>query len=371
MNITCVLGAFLPVPPLLGGAVERMWYALGLQFAGQGHRVTMISRRYADLPRENEADGIHHVRVGGFDTPARMGLRLAQDLIYSRRAAARVPHDSDVVITNSFWLPVVLPGKLARRAYVDVARMPKGQLRLYRHAARLRANSTPVAQAIRAELPSAQASCVTLVPNPLPFLPSGLASKSGKGGLLYVGRVAEEKGLAILLKALRLLASPPPLEIVGPWDIAAGGSGDEYLAELKRLAEGLDVSFRGAVWDAAQLNQIYRSAPIFVYPSIAEAGETFGLAPLEAMAWGSVPVVSDLECFKDFIVDGVNGLIFDHRRPEPEAGLASQLQRLLADPELTSTLSRRALEVRQTHSTEAIAAQFLADFAAMQGNAAR
>jgi hypothetical protein len=28
MKITIVLGAFLPVPPVMGGAVEKSWFAL-------------------------------------------------------------------------------------------------------------------------------------------------------------------------------------------------------------------------------------------------------------------------------------------------------------------------------------------------------
>jgi glycosyltransferase involved in cell wall biosynthesis len=46
---------------------------------------------------------------------------------------------------------------------------------------------------------------------------------------------------------------------------------------------------------------------MFVYPCLAEQGETFGLAPLEAVACGAVPIVSDLSCFGDFITPGVNG----------------------------------------------------------------
>jgi hypothetical protein len=37
MRITIVQGAFLPVPPVLGGAVEKIWFALGKEFASRGH----------------------------------------------------------------------------------------------------------------------------------------------------------------------------------------------------------------------------------------------------------------------------------------------------------------------------------------------
>ena len=57
MKITIVQGAFLPVPPLLGGAVEKCWQALGQEFARRGHQVTHVSRAYGDLPaRETDVD---------------------------------------------------------------------------------------------------------------------------------------------------------------------------------------------------------------------------------------------------------------------------------------------------------------------------
>ena len=39
----------------------------------------------------------------------------------------------------------------------------------------------------------------------------------------------------------------------------------------------------------------------FIYPLKAERGETFGLSVLEAMSCGTVPIVSSLACFKDFL----------------------------------------------------------------------
>ena len=43
MKITIVLGAFFPVPPIMGGAVEKVWFALGQEFARRGHEVVQIS----------------------------------------------------------------------------------------------------------------------------------------------------------------------------------------------------------------------------------------------------------------------------------------------------------------------------------------
>ena len=70
MKITIVQGAFLPVPTLRGGAVEKMWFELGKQFVSKGHTVTHISRKFPGLPFLEFIDGVKHIRVRGFDWPS-------------------------------------------------------------------------------------------------------------------------------------------------------------------------------------------------------------------------------------------------------------------------------------------------------------
>ena len=70
MKITIVMGAFLPVPPIMGGAVEKVWLALGQEFARAGHEVVQISRAVPQLPAAEMIEGVRHIRVPGFDAPA-------------------------------------------------------------------------------------------------------------------------------------------------------------------------------------------------------------------------------------------------------------------------------------------------------------
>ena len=58
------------------------------------------------------------------------------------------------------------------------------------------------------------------------------------------------------------------------------------------------IKVEGTLFSEVDLKKELESAQIFVYPSKAEYGETFGLSVLEAMSCGCVPVVSSLECFK-------------------------------------------------------------------------
>jgi glycosyltransferase involved in cell wall biosynthesis len=121
------------------------------------------------------------------------------------------------------------------------------------------------------------------------------------------------------------------------------------------------------VFDQDTLVEAYRSAAIFVYPSLAETGEAFGLAPLEAMAAGCAVVVSDLRCFDDFIEDRVNGMKFDHRSRSPERDLALLLTRLATEPDLLQQIADAGHRTAGKFRIGEIAARMLQDFETVLG----
>lgn len=370
LRITIIQGAFFPVPPVRGGAVEKLWHALGREFAAAGHTVTQVSRAVPELPAESVEAGVRHVRVRGYDQP-RGGLRLKwRDLLYTRRALRAAP-DADLVVTNTFWAPLLAEHRHGA-IYVSVERMPKGQMRLYGRAARLRACSQSVADAIMAEA-SSLADRVLVVPNPLPFVPSeapDLLSKREE--ILYVGRIHPAKGVTMLIDAFGRaradgrLGAGWKLTLVGPADQARGGGGDAWWrGELARF--GCDgVNWLGPVYDTAALNALYCRARVMAYPTVDAAGEAMPIAPLEAMAWGCAPVVSGLACFRDYLRDGENGVAFDHTAADPVEALASALVRA-AGPE-GARWGKAALAVRESHATAAVATRFLEDFSAVVAN---
>ncbi|GAB3930943.1 glycosyltransferase family 4 protein [Larkinella terrae] len=363
MRIAIIQGAFLPVPAIMGGAVEKMWFSLGKEFAQQGHEVMHLSRKAEGLPQSEIIDGVHHVRVTGFDAPKSGILLKFRDLIYTLNVRKVLPTDFDIIISNTFWAPVLLQKKNRDVCVVDVERMPKGQMRLYHKCAKIRTPSAFVAEAVRKELPGAVHNKIVTIPSPLPFNPRlKINSALKKPVILYVGRIHPEKGLDLLINAFKQTSQKYRLQLVGPWEISAGGGGKEYLDSLRQLAGDAAVDFVGPVFNIEVLNGFYIDAPIFIYPSIAENGETFGLAPLEAMAWGCVPIVSNLACFQDFIFQDENGLIFDHRAQNAVEQLAGQIRRVQEDDELREKLSRNGLNVRYTHSIQHVASLFLREF---------
>src|SRR5437016_996274 len=313
MRITIVLGPFLPVPPVLGGAVEKVHLLLARAYHAAGHDVTMVSRQYKDFANEEVVDGIRHLRVPSFDRSSSLAVNLLRDFRYALRVARNLPQ-SDITVTNSFALPLLLPRRRAGRIYVQVGRFPKHQMFLYSGADRLQAVSSAVAEAIARQAPWLKRKLTVIgyaISDAYFHAPSQRPPT-----ILFVGRIAREKGIELLIEACVALAADRvsmlpgdwTLRIVGPHDIAQGGDGRAYLDGLKALAAPLGprYQFVGPVFDQQALSREYRRGAIFVYPILAEKGESFGLAPLEAMAAGCAAVVSNLRCFDDFIEHGVS-----------------------------------------------------------------
>ena len=122
------------------------------------------------------------------------------------------------------------------------------------------------------------------------------------------------------------------------------------------------VDWIGSVFDPGSLSDHYRSATLFVYPSLADRGETFGLAPLEAMAHGCVPIVSSLECFREFIVNDICGVVFDHVGHGAEQRLISTIGELIRDKQRVGRLSLGAEKKASEFTLPRIAGEFLRDF---------
>jgi glycosyltransferase involved in cell wall biosynthesis len=378
MKISIVMGFFLPVPPAAGGATEKTWHRLALEFVASGHEVVVFSRRWPGFPNHEKLAGVHHVRLHGCAHTSRLWKNLLYDFFWSWRVFRALP-PADIVIVNCVALPIWL-GWLrpsAGRVVVLAGRQPKGQYRFYRRIARILAPSTVVQQRIAAAAPCL-APAVRITGYPIAWTElertAGPPAANTPLTITYIGRLHREKGLDLLLAALRLLATEKELPawraiLCGPADVPQGGSGPEYAAGLARqAAEFLPASrfsILPPVFGENALKKIYHDTDIFCYPSLAQKGETFGVAVADAMAAGAVPVVSRLDCFTDFVTDGENGLVFDHTSPDAAALFAAALKKLLMDPALRIRLAAAARRRTEPYDFPRFARALLADFATL------
>jgi phosphatidylinositol alpha-mannosyltransferase len=151
--------------------------------------------------------------------------------------------------------------------------------------------------------------------------------------VLALGRVEDKKGFDLLLRAFA--------QIVGAGRVSPsarlviGGDGSA-LAGLRALAAELGVAdavvLPGRLSREEVAGAISR-ANVFVVPSRIEA---FGIVALEAWRGGAPLVMTCHGGARDFVTDGVDGLLVD---PEDVVALASAVARVLEDPELGRRLA--------------------------------
>ena len=168
----------------------------------------------------------------------------------------------------------------------------------------------------------------------------GPLARTAERQVAYVGRLDAAKGAPLLMKgwdAYRATAGDDALRLV----IAGGGPMlDEVTAWA---ADRPSVELRGLM-SKPDVFKLIGECRAVVLPS--EWEETFGLVVVEAMAVGVPPLATAHGSFPDLITDGVDGALFDPRRPDAPAALLRDVD---ADPERYAGLGRQA---RTTYETD-------------------
>lgn len=373
MKIVIITGPFVSVPPAPCGAIERAWWGLSRSFAAAGHQVTFYAR--TPSPDTSVPQGVELRSMPGMARGGKLSVDLVKDLGYSFRALRRV-QSADIIIPHTFWLPVLMPRIRPGAGHVvsQISRFPKGQIKWYRKCSALVVPSSAIGNAVKEQCPPA-APLVNILPYSIEtdlFVPPGIprAPKPSTGTLLYTGRIVPEKGLHLLVAAWAALRNEMPdlkLALMGPMSVDEGGGGEAYRKQLLDAARGHLFEIRDPVYDAAELAKALQAADYYCYPSLAERGETFGVAPLEAMGAGLTPIVSDLSCFRDFLVEGENGSVFDHRADDAVTQLTDVIRRVVSDPQAVQRMGKKAAATAQRYSNQAVAKRYLALFERVMG----
>jgi len=153
--------------------------------------------------------------------------------------------------------------------------------------------------------------------------------------VVYVGRVAPEKDLDVLVDAYARLAARRP-----DCTLAVVGDGP-MLETLRQRLPQRNVVFTGFLFDD-DLSAAYAGADVFVFPSTTD---TFGNVVLEAMASGLPVVVADKGGPAEIVRHEVTGLV---TRSRDAGDLVSAFERLLDD-----TAMRREMGVAARAHAEA------------------
>jgi glycosyltransferase involved in cell wall biosynthesis len=146
----------------------------------------------------------------------------------------------------------------------------------------------------------------------LKFSPDDAVRRGAR--VLYVGRILPHKGIADLIDAIA-----PGMQL----DVIGHAYDADYLAMLRRRAEGKEVIFRHHVDDAA-LVDAYRRALCVVLPSVyrtedgreTKVPELLGQTLLEGMAAEAPVICTAVASMPEMVEDGVSGFVVPPNDPQ-------------------------------------------------------
>jgi len=169
--------------------------------------------------------------------------------------------------------------------------------------------------------------------------PPSLGARSGG---LYVGRLSKEKGIDVMLGALKLL---PMLTV----DVVGTGPEAVTLEQHPRA--------RLIGWQAREaVHARMRRAAYLIVPSIWY--ETFGIVVIEAFACGLPVIASRLGALSELVRDQETGILFE---PGSATGLATAIAWADAHPEELAAIAHTARAEYEAKYTEGINYQQLVE----------
>jgi glycosyltransferase involved in cell wall biosynthesis len=200
--------------------------------------------------------------------------------------------------------------------------------------------------------------------------------------LLFVGRLAPEKGVHVLLEAFHIVLAQHPdahLKLIGPEkiiprEVLFPACNDPHVLELEpyfrpgaytellraKVSEfppGTVSLFNDGI-KFIELVPHYHSAAIFVLPSVCE--ESFGMPLIEAMMSGTPVVATRGGAFPEIVEDMRTGLLVERSDAE---GLAEAILQLLSNPNRREAMAQAAFERASTRfSWECVAEDLLKQY---------
>jgi glycosyltransferase involved in cell wall biosynthesis len=197
----------------------------------------------------------------------------------------------------------------------------------------------PLELAAAAGVPADRLYCVALGLAPGRSFRARHRPADGRLRIGYLGQIAPQKGVHVLLRAFRRLtgrATALELHLFG--DRSAN---PVYSAKLERLAAGDDrIQFHGR-YPNAEVGRLLGELDLVVVPSLwYEVGP---MVTLEARAAGLPVVTARLPNLERGVRHDLDGLLF---RPGDDRDLARQLQRLIDEPLLLERLAGNVPPVR-------------------------
>ena len=169
--------------------------------------------------------------------------------------------------------------------------------------------------------------------------------------LLYISRLTSQKGIETLIRACGILKD----RNITNYKLTVVGEGhlkDTMFSLIDKFQIKNKVNFLG--WkNLEELPDIFRSADIFILPSVMEG---MASVTLQAIASGLPIIVSRVEGNEEILEENVNGLSASYNNPSE---FADAMEKLIKSPELRQKMSKNSIEKSKHFSWESIAERYL------------
>ncbi|MFM2153815.1 MAG: hypothetical protein RL199_2250 [Pseudomonadota bacterium] len=350
-------------PAVSAGGAERQASLLAAALRGEGIETTVVSGPGRVLDAWLSAAGVPHRRSphfagrGGWRPrrwPKSVG-RLASLLDQLDRLHEHMPFDVAVGSLGEGWAATGLFGRMHGVPVLWRA----GGVSLGRTSARLSPEALGVrllarvlsprrivcnARAVERYWSSMTSTPLETIPNVAPSLGDGLRPTSLVARSVgYLGRIAPEKGLELLLEAFAAIAPGVPggtLVVGGP------GATEPFVALARELGIADRVLFAGLVDD---VEGFLSACDLLVLPSHTEGSPN---VLLEAFACGVPVLATRVGGTEELVTDGVDGWLVP---PDDARLLARALLTALQSPERLGAMAMRARLRLQAHAPGLVA----------------
>jgi glycosyltransferase involved in cell wall biosynthesis len=375
-------------PRFAGDPVGSFIHNLAVALRDEGIDVVVVAPSAPSLPSRDVIDGIEIRRFRyaprRYETLAYTGtmssqvsrgitgkIAMASFLAASLRESRQIARRSGARVVHAhWWFPGGLVARFLRRLtglpYVttlhgsDVRLALNSALgrRLFASVAKESAAVTAVSSWLARDAAQIGVGpAPTVAPMPVLtelFFPGDARERSR---LLFVGKLAAQKGLDRLLRALSLMRETPRLTVVG-----AGRVDD---APVRALAHSLGLDDR-IEWlpllSQTELAVQYRRAALHVIPALDEG---LGLTAVEALLSETPVVAFDSGGMPDVVVNGVTGILVP---PGDIDRLAAALDDLLRDDARRQAMGRGGREhALATFGARAVARRYAGIYRAAAG----
>jgi spore coat protein SA len=364
MKVLMICTEKLPVPPILGGAIQT--YLAGiLPILSKEHDITVLGTNDPTLPNEEYVEGIRYVRIPGkvFELYKEGVIKFLSsdqfDLVHIfNRPRLILPvrqHAPQSKITLSMHNDMFFPEKIdpeeAKKALQETSQIVTVSDYIGNVIKELYPESVPKIKTIYSGV-----DIERFLPKDHPNMKSirnKIRSEHGlenKTVILFAGRLSRNKGVDKLILAIPALAERfDNLALViigGNW--FSQNRVTDYVAYVRALAKRLPIPVINTGYVSAdKIHEWYSVADVFVCTS--QWQEPLARVHYEAMAAGLPIVTTARGGNPEVILVKENGVVIEN--PEDPNGFVEALTEVLSDDSLMNHMGKKGRELALSHYT--------------------